>query len=262
MAGRQRVIDEDQKLELLQRMEAGETVSKLADEVGISRQRLYEWRDHLRLRGNLKSRRRGRPARVAGGVDGDVPLQSAVDPPARREKALIKARRRIRELEQKVGQQQLDLDFFAKPCGTSRKIIVGAALLAKPDLQSHRKDDDRPVARRIQHRPNVLARGRQPRELLPSLAIGYASQSNPCDRSSRDGDHRSPARAREPRASFRSRRSIRVRSLLRTSASSRHPGEHEPCRKSLCLSLRVHHIPVRDLMEPLSANYRNPHALH
>ncbi|WP_132080878.1 DDE-type integrase/transposase/recombinase [Sinorhizobium americanum] len=42
-----------------------------------------------------------------------------------------------------------------------------------------------------------------------------------------------PARAREPRASFRSRRSIRVRSLLRTSASSRHPGEHEPCRKSL-----------------------------
>ncbi|WP_157901208.1 hypothetical protein [Mesorhizobium sp. LCM 4576] len=38
MAGRQRVIDEDQKLELLQRMEAAETVSKLADEVGISRQ--------------------------------------------------------------------------------------------------------------------------------------------------------------------------------------------------------------------------------
>ncbi|WP_281034970.1 hypothetical protein [Mesorhizobium waimense] len=29
MAGRQRLIDEDQKLELLQRMEAGETVSKL-----------------------------------------------------------------------------------------------------------------------------------------------------------------------------------------------------------------------------------------
>ncbi|WP_167514708.1 hypothetical protein [Mesorhizobium intechi] len=44
-------------------MEAGETVSTLADEVGISRQRLYEWRDHLRLRGNLTSRRRGGPAR-------------------------------------------------------------------------------------------------------------------------------------------------------------------------------------------------------
>lgn len=112
MAGRQRVIDEDQKLELLQRMEAGETVSKLADEVGVSRQRLYEWRDQLRLRGNLKSRRRGRPARSTAGADGATPLQSAVDVPAPQEKALAKARRRIRELEQKVGQQQLDLDFF------------------------------------------------------------------------------------------------------------------------------------------------------
>lgn len=112
MAGQQRFIDEDQKLELLQRMEAGETVSKLADEVGISRQRLYEWRDQLRLHGNLKSRRRGRPARSTAGVGEDLPLQSAFDQPTPQEKVLTKARRRIRELEQKVGQQQLDLDFF------------------------------------------------------------------------------------------------------------------------------------------------------
>ncbi|OKP63395.1 helix-turn-helix domain-containing protein [Ensifer adhaerens] len=112
MAGRQRFIDEDQKLQLLQRMEAGETVSKLADEVGISRQRLYEWRDQLRLHCNLKSRRRGRPARSTTGVGEDLPLQSAVDQPTPQEKVLTKARRRIRELEQKVGQQQLDLDFF------------------------------------------------------------------------------------------------------------------------------------------------------
>ena len=50
------------------------------------------------------------------------------------------------------------------------KISVGSALVAIRDLQSHRKDDDRPLARRIQHRPNVLARRRQPRELLPALA--------------------------------------------------------------------------------------------
>ncbi|MBD9499007.1 helix-turn-helix domain-containing protein [Ensifer sp. ENS03] len=93
-------------------MEAGETASKFADEIGIRRQRLYEWRDQLRLRGNLKSRRRGRPTRAAGGADGDLQLQSAVDLPALQEKALTKARRRTRELEQKVGQQQLDLDFF------------------------------------------------------------------------------------------------------------------------------------------------------
>lgn len=112
MAGRQRSIDEDQKRELLQRMEAGENVSKLADEVGISRQRLYEWRDHLRLHGDLKSRRRGRPAGSTAGLDGAAQLQNAVDLPTPQEKAMTRARRRIRELEQKVGQQQLDLDFF------------------------------------------------------------------------------------------------------------------------------------------------------
>lgn len=36
MAVRQRTIDEDQKLALLERMEAGESVSKLAKEAGIS----------------------------------------------------------------------------------------------------------------------------------------------------------------------------------------------------------------------------------
>lgn len=61
MALRQNSIDEDQKLALLKRMEAGENVSKLASEAGVSRQRLYEWRDHLRLYGDLSSRRRGRP---------------------------------------------------------------------------------------------------------------------------------------------------------------------------------------------------------
>ncbi|PSH62182.1 hypothetical protein [Phyllobacterium sophorae] len=80
--------------------------------------------DHLSLLGDLKSCRRGRPARSIAVLDGVAQLQSAVDVPAPQEKALTKARRRIRELEQKVGQQQLDLDFFKKPCGTSRKIIT------------------------------------------------------------------------------------------------------------------------------------------
>ncbi|MER9477139.1 hypothetical protein NKI60_32685 [Mesorhizobium sp. M0520] len=68
-------------------MEAGEIVSKLADEVGINRQRLYEWRDLLRLHGNLKPRRRGRPARLTAGVAGAAQPQSAVDVPAPRSSA-------------------------------------------------------------------------------------------------------------------------------------------------------------------------------
>ncbi|RVC68561.1 hypothetical protein EN766_30230, partial [Mesorhizobium sp. M2A.F.Ca.ET.046.02.1.1] len=38
-----------------------------------------EWRDHLRVHGNLRSRRRGRPARSTAGTEGATPLQSAVD---------------------------------------------------------------------------------------------------------------------------------------------------------------------------------------
>ncbi len=112
MALRQNSIDEDQKLALLKRMEAGENVSKLANEAGVSRQRLYEWRDHLRLYGDLSSRPRGRPPRVVSIVDGASPSQTAMIAPSPQEKSLTKARRRVRELEQKIGQQQLDIDFF------------------------------------------------------------------------------------------------------------------------------------------------------
>ncbi|WP_425374794.1 helix-turn-helix domain-containing protein [Mesorhizobium tamadayense] len=38
----QRIINEEGKLSLLQRMEAGENISELAREAGISRQRLYD----------------------------------------------------------------------------------------------------------------------------------------------------------------------------------------------------------------------------
>ncbi|MER9915301.1 hypothetical protein NKJ71_32405 [Mesorhizobium sp. M0050] len=83
----------------------------MAREAGISRQRLYDWRDRLRLTGSVKARRRGRPVKAS--VVSSEPLQQSGEmAPPPEEKALAKARRRISELEQKVGQQQLDLDFF------------------------------------------------------------------------------------------------------------------------------------------------------
>nr|WP_283950024.1 helix-turn-helix domain-containing protein [Agrobacterium tumefaciens] len=112
VALRQKTIDEDQKFAFLKRMEAGENVSKLAKEAGVSRERLYDWRDHLRLHGDLTSRRRGRPPRVVSIVAGASPLQPAMIAPSPQEKSLTKVRRRVGELEQKVGQQQLDIDFF------------------------------------------------------------------------------------------------------------------------------------------------------
>ena len=48
------------KLEALRRMEAGENVSVLARELGVSRKSIYQWRNRYRLGGSKALRRRGR----------------------------------------------------------------------------------------------------------------------------------------------------------------------------------------------------------
>src|SRR6195256_4471505 len=78
-------------------MAPGVKVSALARELGVCRQRLYEWRGALRLGGD-KLRRPGRPKR-------------RVEPPAQAND-LAGARKRVAELERRLGQQQLELDFF------------------------------------------------------------------------------------------------------------------------------------------------------
>ncbi|RNJ42645.1 hypothetical protein B5V01_16670 [Mesorhizobium erdmanii] len=62
MVGRKPRFSEKEKLSMLLRLQRGENVSRLADELGIHRQRLYAWREQLRVCGNLTpSRRRGAP---------------------------------------------------------------------------------------------------------------------------------------------------------------------------------------------------------
>jgi transposase-like protein len=78
-------------------MASGVKISALARELGVCRQRLYEWREALRL-GDDQLRRPGRPKRT-------------VDPPAEADD-LAGARKRVAELERRLGQQQLELDFF------------------------------------------------------------------------------------------------------------------------------------------------------
>jgi transposase-like protein len=78
-------------------MAPGVKVSALARELGVCRQRLYEWREALRL-GDDQLRRPGRPKR-------------RVEPPAQAND-LAGARKRVAELERRLGQQQLELDFF------------------------------------------------------------------------------------------------------------------------------------------------------
>jgi len=94
----------DLKLQAVQRMEAGESSSSLSAELGVKRTKLYQWRDILRRDGEKafpgKAGRRSKAELLAceHGAEGATEL--------------AQARRKIAELERKVGQQQLDLDFF------------------------------------------------------------------------------------------------------------------------------------------------------
>ena len=85
------------------RVAAGEPVSSVASDLGIDRRRLYEWQEQVRQGGLEALRGTGRPRK--SGLDGP-PLRSAI----LNEGAA--ARRRIAELERKIGEQQGDLDFF------------------------------------------------------------------------------------------------------------------------------------------------------
>jgi transposase len=118
------------KLAALARLDAAPDVQALARELGVERTLLYRWRDHYAQGGAAALRNSGRPrptpmAGPAAGLpeegpsipspeawsDASSPLLAeamtslaAPDPAA--------AARRIAELERKIGQQQLELDFF------------------------------------------------------------------------------------------------------------------------------------------------------
>jgi transposase len=106
------------KLAALARMSAGENVSALARELGVLRKCLYQWRERYRIGGAVAVRSRGRPTKAeslalrAAGVTPPVPPPGLPAPPP--PDALALAQRRIAELEQKVGQQALELDFFQR----------------------------------------------------------------------------------------------------------------------------------------------------
>ena len=99
-----RSFSADFKRAALKRMEAGESITALSAELAVNRTRLYRWRDAVRRHGEKafpgKAGRRSKAELLARehGAEGATEL--------------AQAQRRIIELERKVGQQQLDLDFF------------------------------------------------------------------------------------------------------------------------------------------------------
>jgi transposase len=110
-----RLYSREFKLAAIKRMAGGESVSLLGRELGVARRDLYHWRNRYRLGGVAALRSEGRPtkAEVAAMHSGEVlePWAAAMPPPDPPDELAL-ARGRIAELERKIGQQQVDLDFF------------------------------------------------------------------------------------------------------------------------------------------------------
>ena len=108
MSTKARVFTREFKLAAIERMRSGGNVCALARELGVRRKLLYAWRDAYRKGGAVALRGRGRPpAEERAALPPEVPPG---DPPPA--SALATAERRIAELERKLGQQALELDFF------------------------------------------------------------------------------------------------------------------------------------------------------
>jgi transposase len=95
------------KLKVIERMASGESASALSLELTIKREVLYRWRDAFRAGGEQALRSKpGRPSKA------EALAMASARGPAAKANDLAQARRQVAELERKVGQQELDLDFF------------------------------------------------------------------------------------------------------------------------------------------------------
>jgi transposase-like protein len=114
------VYDRATKIGAVKRMLRGENASALTRELRISRAMLYRWKDQYREDGAQAFRRKaGRPPKSAPGMER-----------ARAEAAgeLAAAKQRVADLERKVGQQQVELDFFRqalRQVGADRAALSG-----------------------------------------------------------------------------------------------------------------------------------------
>jgi len=102
MARSNRVIRHpDFKLAAVERMLGSPNISALAEELGVGRYLLYRW---------LEAYQRGGPEALRGPGP-----RSARDGLSQKERAGVsETKGRIVELERKIGQQQLELDFFQR----------------------------------------------------------------------------------------------------------------------------------------------------
>jgi transposase len=102
-----RIFSREFKLEAVRRILAGERIRALSQELKVLRKDLYAWRDLFRAGGAEALRPLGRPRKSAAVVAARVKARAS-------EVAAgdIGAPERVAALERKIGQQQIELDFF------------------------------------------------------------------------------------------------------------------------------------------------------
>ncbi len=102
-----RYFSENVKQLAVERMAKGEAAAVVARDIGADRRRLYEWYRKYQAGGAEDIRQVGRPRKAEALGARLRSWQGASDEGDA-------ARRQIAELERKIGQQQVDLDFFRK----------------------------------------------------------------------------------------------------------------------------------------------------
>lgn len=105
MSKKARVFSREFKVMVVRRLLAGEQMSVIARETRVLRKDLYIWRDRYRSGGAEALRGSGRPRKGEELTTLKRPLEGVAA-------AGGAAGQRIAELERKVGQQQVELDFF------------------------------------------------------------------------------------------------------------------------------------------------------
>ena len=124
---KKRVWSRALKISAVKRMLAGVNTTALAEELGVRRTILYRWRDSYRKDG----------VKAFPGRPGPRPKSSMDIEEVRQEAAssLAAAEKRIAELERKIGQQQVELDFFQRALrqvGASRAVSMPGAKASTP----------------------------------------------------------------------------------------------------------------------------------
>lgn len=119
--GKRRVFTREFKLSAIERVLAGEMAKTVCEQLHITPSHLSNWCERYRRHGADGIRHAGRPVKPLK----PAPVASAHDLPT--------AQQQISELQRKVGQQQVELDFFRQALrhvGETRQRNDGAGVKA------------------------------------------------------------------------------------------------------------------------------------